>query len=215
MEPNLENKTEEQKFEAGTNEVQPPSSILKNILVFVGEIAEIIVISLAIIIPIRYFLVQPFYVKGASMEPNFYDGEYLIIDELNYRLREPERGEVIVFKYPFDTRQYFIKRVIGLPGEEISIGNGKITVFNSENPKGIYVDETNYMDDGILTFGETKITLNADEYFVLGDNRNASLDSRTFGPLKKDLIIGRVWLRGWPLERVGSVEKPVYAGLEL
>lgn len=214
MELNLENKTEEQKFEGGTNEIQPPKNILKNILVFVGEIAEIVVISLAIIIPVRYFLVQPFYVKGASMEPNFYDGEYLIIDELSYRLRQPERGEVIVFKYPFDTRQYFIKRVIGLPGEEIAIGNGKITVFNQENPKGMYVDETNYLNSGLLIFGETKIALKDDEFLVLGDNRNASLDGRTFGPLKKDLIIGKVWLRGWPLERVGSLEKPVYAGLE-
>lgn len=212
MEPNLVNP--EEHHEAGTNETQPPKNILKNILVFVGEIAEIIVISLAIIIPVRYFLVQPFYVKGASMEPNFYDGEYLIIDELSYRLREAERGEVIVFKYPFDTRQYFIKRVIGLPGEEIVMGNGKITVYNEENPKGIYVDESDYLDSDLLTFGETKITLKTDEYLVLGDNRNASLDGRTFGPLKKDLIIGKVWLRGWPLERVGSLEKPVYAGLE-
>lgn len=214
MELNSENKTEEQKFEAGTNEIQPPKNILKNVLIFVGEIAEIIVISLAIIIPVRYFLVQPFYVKGASMEPNFYDGEYLIIDELSYQLRVPERGEVVVFKYPFDTRQYFIKRIVGLPGEEITIGNGKIIVFNKEYPQGIYIDETNYLESGLLTFGETKITLSEDEFLVLGDNRSASLDSRTFGPLKEDLIIGKVWLRGWPLERVGSLEKPIYAGLE-
>ena len=83
---------------------------------YILELVHVVVISLAIIIPIRYFLIQPFYVKGASMEPSFYDHEYLIIDEISYRFREPQRGDVVVFKYPNDPSQYFIKRIIGMPG---------------------------------------------------------------------------------------------------
>src|SRR3989339_2218313 len=111
---------------SGNGEVDSkrPVSPLKRFFGFVGELLHVVVISLAIILPIRYFLIQPFYVKGASMEPNFYDHEYLIIDEISYRFHEPQRGDIVVFRYPFDTRQYFIKRVIGLPLETISLNNG-------------------------------------------------------------------------------------------
>src|SRR3989344_1293745 len=87
--------------------------------IFFWEIFKVVVISLVIIIPIRYFLIKPFYVKGASMEPNFHDYEYLIIDEISYRFNQPARGEVVVFKYPFDQSQFFIKRIIGMPGETV------------------------------------------------------------------------------------------------
>lgn len=193
---------------------QKPASLFKSALLFVAEIGEIIIISLAIIIPIRYFLVQPFYVDGASMIPNFHDGEYLIIDELSYRFREPERGEVIVFKYPLDTKQYFIKRIIGLPGETVNFSGGKIMVINEEYPGGIFLDENFYLPDAGYYYGDTTITLDEDEVLVLGDNRNSSLDSRSFGALPKDLIIGKVWFRGWPIDKAGIFEAPAYAGLE-
>ena len=96
---------------------------MRNFFIFVFEVVKVVVISLAIIIPVRYFLIQPFYVKGASMEPSFYDHEYLIVDEMSYRFRLPERGEIVVFKYPLDPSQYFIKRVIGLPGEKVEISS--------------------------------------------------------------------------------------------
>jgi len=95
---------------------------------FFWEMVRVAVISLAIILPVRYFLIQPFYVKGASMEPNFFDHEYLIIDEISYRLATPERGDIIVFKYPEDTKQFFIKRVIGLPGEEVKIQDNRVYI---------------------------------------------------------------------------------------
>ena len=104
--------------------------ILKGTAIFLWETAKIIIISLAIIIPVRYFLIQPFFVRGASMEPNFHDGEYLIIDELSYRLGEPERGDVIIFKYPKDPSQYYIKRIIGLPTETVEIKDGQIIIYN-------------------------------------------------------------------------------------
>ncbi len=176
-------------------------TLTSRVLEVAGELLHIVIISLAIIVPVRYFLIQPFYVKGASMEPNFHDHEYLIIDEIGYRFREPARGEIVVFRYPNDPREYFIKRVIGLPGERVKVSNGKVTVYNEEYPDGKTLDERSYLGN-VATSGEIDRRLGPGEYFVLGDNRGASLDSRIFGPVPRKDIVGRVWFRGWPLDRL-------------
>lgn len=183
--------------------------VVGSVFVFVLEVLQIVIISAAIIIPIRYFLVQPFYVKGASMEPNFYDKEYLIIDELTFRMREPERGEIVVFRYPRDPGEYFIKRLVGMPGETVEITGGAVVVYNDDHPNGQILDEKLYLGSA-LSQGKKKVTLGADEYFVMGDNRDESLDSRSFGPIQKSSIIGRVWVRGLPLSRMGTFEVPEY-----
>lgn len=185
--------------------------MLKNFFSFVFELVKIVVISLVIIIPVRYFLIQPFYVKGASMEPNFYDHEYLIIDEITYRFNEPQRGDIIVFRYPRNPQEYFIKRLVGLPGESIKIDKGKVTIFNEENPDGFILDEP-YLEEGTKTYGisEDQVTMTEEEYFVLGDNRNSSKDSRSFGPVNKSYITGRVLLRGWPFNRIKLFDTPAY-----
>ena len=177
---------------------------------FILELVKITLISLAIVIPVRYFLVQPFYVRGASMEPNFYDRDYLIINEISYRFTEPSRGDVVVFKYPLNPREYFIKRIIGLPGETIEIKEGKVKIYNKLYPQGIVLDESSYLFPGTKTGGNLKISLGPDEYYLLGDNRNASLDSRSFGPVPRKNIIGKVLLRGWPFSRFSKFEEPLY-----
>lgn len=180
---------------------------MKKVLDFFWEILQIVILALIIVVPIRYFIFQPFIVKGQSMEPNFEDGDYLIIDEISYRFRKPQRGEVIVFKNPLNPGQRFIKRIIALPGETIEIKEGKIEILNE---KGNFVlDEKNYLPSSI-TNGEIKITLGNDEYFVLGDNRNFSFDSRQFGPLKEKYIIGRVFLRLWPPHTLAKFNAPNY-----
>ncbi len=180
-----------------------------SIALFILEVLQIIVISAAIIIPIRYFLIQPFYVKGASMEPNFYDQEYLIIDELSFRLHPPTRGEIVVFRYPRDPSQFFIKRVIGLPGETVEIGGGHVTIYNTDHPNGIILDETAYLGD-VKSDGTKKTTLGSNEYWVMGDNRPESMDSRSFGPVTIDHFIGRVWVRGLPVTRATVFHDPLY-----
>ena len=182
---------------------------LRHGLEYIAELVRVIVISLAIILPIRYFLVQPFYVKGASMEPNFYDREYLIIDELSYRFREPKRGEIIVFRYPLDPAQFFIKRVVGLPGETVVVEDGNIMIKNFEYAKILKLDEP-YLSTSTPTIGSKDVKLGTNEYYVLGDNRASSLDSRYFGPVTRDYIIGRAWLRGWPIDRIARFVVPVY-----
>ena len=134
------------------------------------------------------------------MEPNFHNYEYLIIDELSYRFHEPQRGEVIVFRYPRDPQEHFIKRVIGLPGEDVQIKNSNVYIFNKENPKGFVLKEA-YLDSKAVTIAnnENRITLKPGEYFVLGDNRTASQDSRFFGAVNRSFVTGRVWLRGLPI----------------
>jgi len=186
------------------------STLFKEALIFLWEIIKVVVISLIIILPIRYFIIQPFYVKGASMEPNFYDHEYLIINEIGYRLQDPERGEVVVFKYPNNPKEYFIKRIIGLPGEKVEIKDDNITIFNGDNPDGVVLDE-NYLSPWQQTNGQKVINLGEDEYYLLGDNRLSSLDSRAFGPIEEDFLIGKVLLRGWPISRFGLLtEIPDY-----
>jgi signal peptidase I len=143
------------------------------------------------------------------MEPNFEDGDYLIIDELSYRFREPKRGEVLVFKNPKNPHQRFIKRIIGLPGEKILIENGKITIFKGNESQ--VLNELSYLNSP-WTNGNLEISLGENEYFVLGDNRNYSFDSRYFGPLPKKYIVGRVLLRLWPPTSLAKIkiETPTY-----
>lgn len=184
---------------------------MKTFLLFVWEIVKITVITLAIIVPIRYFLIQPFFVKGASMEPNFEDGQYLVIDELTYRFREPQRGEVVVFHYPGDRSQYYIKRLIGLPGETVEITGGRIKIINQEHTLGFILDESNYLPNVAVTEGTAKEILSDDEYFVLGDNRQASFDSRRWGFLSRQNIVGRVWLRAWPPQTAQVFAAPEYS----
>lgn len=173
-----------------------------------GEIVRILLISLAIVVPIRYFLVQPFVVRGASMEPNFTDKEYLVIDEASYYFRPPVRGEVVVFRYPRDTTEFFIKRIIGLPGEKVSIRKGRIAIANRAYPEGFMLEEP-YLDPLLKTYPDMEKTLGQDEYFVLGDNRNASSDSRIWGVLPGKLITGRAAWSAWPPQTFGAV--PHYA----
>lgn len=178
---------------------------MKNFLSFLSETLKIVVIALVIVVPIRYFLFQPFFVKGASMEPNFDDNQYLIIDEISYRFREPQRGEIIVFKYPHDPSQRYIKRVIGLPGETVEIKDGEVLI------SGKILEESSYLPTGTLTPGLTKITLTENEFFVLGDNRLHSSDSRSWGPLPKENIVGRAYLRAWPFTALDKFEPPSYS----
>ncbi|MBI1908368.1 signal peptidase I [Candidatus Uhrbacteria bacterium] len=185
------------------------------VAMFVVEIAKIVIIAVAIIVVVRYFLIQPFVVKGASMEPSFYDKEYLIVDEVTYRFRDPVRGEVVVFHPPErsaegfyeESSQYYIKRVIGLPGETVEIRDGRITIYNEDEPNGVLLDET-YTSE--YTDGHMRVVVPAGQYFLMGDNRDASLDSRTFGSVPFENLIGRVWVRGYPLDRLGGFSVPEY-----
>src|SRR3989344_8575474 len=180
---------------------------LMGIGLFLLELIKISLLAGVTIFLIRYYLFKPFYVKGQSMEPNFFEKEYLIIDEISYRFREPERGEVIVFRYPENPKEYFLKRIIGLPGETIKITEGKIYIYNQTHPEGVAIDEK-YLTDSVKTSGDKIKVLGKNEFFVLGDNRENSYDSRRFGPVDRSLIVGRTWLRGWPLNRMQILEKP-------
>ncbi len=182
----------------------------KKVLGGLLELIQIVVISAAIVIPLRTFLVQPFYVKGQSMEPNFYDHEYLFVDKLTYRRQAPQRGEAVVIRYPLDPSEFFIKRVIGLPGETVEVINGKVRIYNKEHENGFVLDERMYLDQDYTPLTDTK-TLKEDEYYLMGDNRAASLDSRSFGPVKRSFIVGRVWVRAYPFDRWKHFDPVTYS----
>lgn len=168
------------------------------------EIFKIIIVAAAIVLPIRYFIAQPFIVRGASMEPTYNNSDYLLIDEATYYFRSPERGEVIVFRYPQNPRQFFIKRIIALPGETVELRDGKVRVIKDGQKEEIILDEP-YLARGVETAGNASLTLGESEYFVLGDNRPASSDSRFWGPLPKKFLIGRAFFRAWPVTELGMV----------
>ncbi len=171
----------------------------------IWDVVRFGIIALLIVIPIRTWVAQPFIVSGTSMVPTFHDGEYLIVDELSYHVGEPARGDVVIFHYPKDTTKYFIKRVIGLPNETVEVkGDTTIVIKNNEHPDGFTLSEpyvTNVMHNQIA---QTKV-LGPDEYYVMGDNRPASSDSRIWGSVKKDLIVGRAFLRLFPIKEISAL----------
>lgn len=182
--------------------------IIKSFFLFVWEIFKIVVMALAIVIPIRYYLFQPFFVRGQSMEPAFANGDYLIIDELSYKFSEPSRGDVIVFKYPNNPSHRYIKRIIGLPGEKVEVRSNTVIVSTEEGNK--VLNEEMYLSVGLSTPGNIVILLGSDEYFVLGDNRPVSSDSRAWGALKREYIVGKVFLRAFPFTAFLKIETPTY-----
>ena len=139
------------------------------------------------------------------MEPNFHENEYLMVDEISYRFKAPQRGDVVVFRYPKDPQEYYIKRLVGLPGETVSIKDGSVYITDATGLTS-KVEEP-YLPSYVTTvaLGEEPVKLAADEYFMMGDNRNGSKDSRSFGPVKKSFFIGRVFLRGWPVNEFGLI----------
>jgi len=166
-----------------------------------SDFVRFALIATAIVLPIRFFVAQPFIVSGTSMVPTFDNAHYLIIDELTYRLGEPKRGEVIVFKFPLESAKYLIKRVIGLPEETVIIKDNSVTIKNSAHPDGFLLDQPGIAAS--VRSADQAVTLESNEYFVLGDNRDASSDSRIWGPLKRELIIGRPLLRLYPPSKIG------------
>lgn len=173
------------------------TGLVRNIALYIVfailEIILTVVISLLIVLPIRFFITEPFYVKGAAMEPNLVDLDYILLNKMD---KNYQRGEVVVFRYPKDERQYFIKRIIGLPNEKVIIKEGKVYIVTLQNPEGYLLAEPYLLADNLTPdLGQAEFILGPEEYFVLGDSRQASLDSRKFGPVKKDLIIGKYWLK--------------------
>ncbi len=173
------------------------------------EIINFILIVVFVLLPIRFFVFQPFMVVGSSMEPTFFTKDYLIVDELSYRLGSPQRGQVTIFKFPGPEGEtiaerdaaskdvkYFIKRIIGLPGETVDIKNGVVTIKNAANPDGFTLDEPYVQFPKETTMSRT---LAADEYFVMGDNRDKSYDSRSWGPVKREYLVGKAFLRLYPI----------------
>lgn len=176
------------------SEAQPPKES------FFKDVVKFALFALIIIVPIRMYVASPFIVSGASMDPSFKTGHYLIVDQISYNFNEPARGEVIIFRYPKDPSKFFIKRIIGLPGETITISAGNVLIESDLLPGGITLNEPYIThpksDSSIIKLGE-------DEYFVMGDNRQESSDSRVWGPLEKNMIVGKAFLRLLPPSKVG------------
>lgn len=175
----------------------------------VREWAQVIVIALVIALPVRYFIAEPFVVNGASMDPTFSTGQFLIVDRVSYRFEQPSRGDVIVFEYPYSPEtnfgkdtQYYIKRIIGLPGETVFMKDGKVSIKQASSTKAVPIDEP-YIDPEHASHDTTiEKALGPTEYFVMGDNRAQSSDSRVWGPLEYHFIIGRPIVRLTPLTAI-------------
>jgi signal peptidase I len=205
----MDNNIQEQEQ---NNIALPPANKwkVKKFLLVAFEIVKIAIIAFIIVAPIRYFLFQPFIVSGASMAPNFATGDYLIVDEISYRFSEPQRGDVVVFSTSFIPgypNQRFIKRIIGVPGETVNVANGKVEIIKDN--KTIVLDEK-YLPSELKTNGDKKITLKSKEYFVMGDNREYSYDSRVWGVVPREDIIGKAFLRILPITELSQITRPSY-----
>lgn len=184
---------------------------LKNLFGVFWEFIEAIVFALAIFVVVYLFLFQPNQVKGSSMYPTFKDGEYILTDKISFRMGTPKRGDVVVFKSPKNADIDFIKRIIGLPGDTVKISGGKVYLNDQLLDESQYLDESVYTGpEAFLSEGQT-IAVPDGRYFVLGDNRPHSSDSRDFGPVTTEEMIGKVFFRYFPIDRFGKIDSATYS----
>ena len=183
------------------NDAQPRALKHESMKESVFDFLKFAVIAILVVIPVRLFIAQPFVVSGVSMVPAFESGHYLIIDEVSYRFEEPKRGDVVIFRFPPQPSKFLIKRVAALPGETIEIKGENITIRNKEHPNG-FLWRQGTVNERRRT-GDQKVVLGENEYFVLGDNRDESADSRLWGPLPRKFIVGRPLVRLFPLDEIG------------
>jgi signal peptidase I len=170
---------------------------------FIWDLVKFTIGALIIVFVIRTFVAQPFIVSGLSMYPTFDNANYLVIDELSYHFEAPARGDVLVFRYPGDPSIFYIKRIIGLPGEKLVSNNGIITVYpNASSTASTTLNEP-YIETDHKSFDSWSVTLGPTQYWMMGDNRNESSDSRVWGPLDRNLFIGRPILRLFPFSSIG------------
>jgi len=170
------------------------TNLKKNIAIYIILIIITVVVSLVIIVPTRIFVIEPFYNKGDAMVPTYQDKDYLLIKKFD---KNYERGAIVVFKNPKKPEEYFIKRIIGLPGEKVQIKEGSVYLYDKQNPNGYKLSEQ-YLSPDIKTFGldENILEIANNEYYMLGDNRPVSKDSRSIGPVSSNYITGKVWFKG-------------------
>lgn len=165
---------------------------------FFTELLKFVVIAAVIVLPVRLFVAQPFIVSGASMHPTFENGEYLIVDELTYRLEAPKRGDVVIFRYPRNPSEFFIKRIIGLPGETVTIAGGSVSVTRTDGTT-VALDESYVKNLG--NGRDATYEVSEGNYFVMGDNRPESSDSRVWGLMPRENLIGRAIVRLLPVSQ--------------
>lgn len=171
------------------------------------DILETVVIALAIFVIIYLFLFQPHQVRGNSMYPNFHDADYLLTDKISYRLSQPKKGDVVIFVAPKNEEYDYIKRVVALPGEKVSINDTDQILVNGQIVNESFLPEDVKTYGGnFLEIGKT-VTVPENQYFVLGDNRSHSSDSRDWGFVPKENLVGKAWFRYWPLDRMGLVDR--------
>ena len=182
-------------------------AIVKSIINFVMDILETFVFIGSIFIVIYLFILTPNQVKGASMEPTFHNGDYILTSRITYKFRNPQRGDVIVFRSPKNPDIEYIKRIIGLPGDKILIENNEVYVNGIKLEEAYISAKTNLWEGGFIKEG-VPIIVPADHVFVMGDNRPRSSDSREFGPIPIDSIIGQVFYRYFPTTVMGVVHNP-------
>jgi signal peptidase I len=184
-------------------------NLIKRVIGAVFDFLQGIVVVLAILVMVYLFIMSPQEINGASMEPNFHNGEFILTNKIMYKLREPIRGDVVIFKSPRNKEVDYIKRVIGLPGDTVLLKE------NSFYVNGQKVEEP-YLTPDITIFGGSyliegqEIVVPPGQYFVSGDNRPHSSDSREFGPIPREDIIGVAILRYWPFNRMGLLPRPTY-----
>lgn len=187
-----------------------PREFAKGVFSVILEFVITVVIIFAVSFVIRMFVLQPFVVEGQSMEPNFHNQEYLLAEKITKYFTDYKRGDVIIFKSPSEDIN-LIKRIIGLPGEKVVVEDGKISIYkNPYSPKATLVEEDYILPDESQNQEPIEVTLEKNQYFVFGDNRTNSVDSRSFGPISKDNIIGKVWLTAFPITNLQLFKTPEY-----